>query len=482
MTLSVYNSLKRKKEPFVPQKPGEVTMYVCGPTVYSLSHIGHARSAVAFDVIYKYLKSTGLKVSYARNYTDVDDKIINRASDEGKSSEVLAEENIIAFDEDMDALGVAVPDFRPKATETMGEIVALIETLIEKGFAYALGNGDVYYSVRRFEGYGKLSGKNIEDLEHGARVDVDTRKEDPLDFALWKAAKPGEPAWESPWGGGRPGWHIECSAMSQTYLGETIDIHGGGKDLIFPHHENEIAQSEASTGKPFVRYWLHNGFVNIEKEKMSKSIGNILNIREALKEHSSEAIRLFLLSSHYRSPIDYSAHNLKEAESALERFYKTLERMETAYPQVKDTEPDAGDVSCRMAPVKEAMDDDFNTAEAIGSLFKEITEANRLMDKAARQSANADIALLVNKLSAIRSVIRQSASFLGVFSREADDYFEERKGGATMPPAEIEALIAERKQARADKDFARADEIRDDLKARGIILEDSPKGTTWSVG
>ncbi len=474
--ITVYNSMTRKKEEFKTIKPGVVNMYVCGPTVYSLSHIGHARSAVAFDVIFKYLLYSGLHVRYARNYTDVDDKIINRANEEGLDPEALALENIKAFDEDMAGLGVALPTYRPRATESIGIIITLIETLIERGHAYAI-DSDVYFSVRSFEDYGKLSGKNIDDLESGARVEVDDRKKDPLDFALWKGAKPGEPSWPSPWGDGegRPGWHIECSAMSQCFLGETLDIHGGGKDLIFPHHENEIAQSEASTGKEFVRYWLHNGFVNIDKEKMSKSLGNILNIRDVLKEFSREAVRLFLLSNHYRSPIDYSRESLTEATAALERFYRTLKRMEDDYTLSSEVEDAA--LKERLAPILDAMNDDFNTAIAIGRVFEEVGEANRLMDSAKKNGTK-----LTTELSLIRALFKEASGFLGIFDRSAAEFFDEVKEGAGVDAEVIEGLIVERKKARDDKDFKRADEIRDELKAKGIILEDTAKGTTWTVG
>ncbi len=476
--ITVYNSMTRKKEAFTTIKPGVVNMYVCGPTVYSLSHIGHARSAVAFDVIFKYLSYTGLHVRYARNYTDVDDKIINRANEEGLDPVELALENIKAFDEDMAGLGVALPTYRPRATESIGIIITLIETLIEKGHAYVV-DSDVYFSVRSFDGYGKLSGKNIDDLTSGARVEVDERKKDPLDFALWKGAKPGEPSWPSPWGAngkgeGRPGWHIECSAMSQCFLGETLDIHGGGKDLIFPHHENEIAQSEASTGKEFVRYWLHNGFVNIDKEKMSKSLGNILNIRDVLKEFSREAIRLFLLSSHYRSPIDYSRESLTEATSALERFYRTLKRMEE-YELTNDVAEDA--FRHRLAPVLEAMDDDFNTAIAIGRVFEEVNEANRLMDSANEKGEDH-----TTELSTLKAFFKEVSGFLGIFDRTGAEFFSEVKESSGVDAEVIEGLIAERNKARDAQDFKRADEIRDELKAKGIILEDTAKGTSWTVG
>ncbi|OGP25581.1 MAG: cysteine--tRNA ligase [Deltaproteobacteria bacterium GWB2_55_19] len=478
MPIKVYNSLTRKKEDFTPVEEGKVRMYVCGPTVYALSHIGHARSAVSFDVIYKYLKYRGYEVKYARNYTDVDDKIIQKANEEGVSSEELAERFIKAFDEDMEALGVEVPTFRPKATGTIKKIIEVTETLIRKGAAYEL-DGDVYYSVRLKKDYGKLSGKNIDDLESGARVDVDERKRDPLDFALWKSSKPGEPAWDSPWSKGRPGWHIECSAMCMEWLGETIDIHGGGKDLIFPHHENEIAQSEAATGKtPYVKYWLHNGFVNIEKEKMSKSIGNILNIRDVLKDYTADALRLFLLSSQYRSPIDYTRDSLKDAESAMERFYKTVQRMKEEYPSAFEVESCIHCIEDRISEMTSAMDDDFNTAEVIGTVFKEVTRANKLMDET---KATGEKKGVWTEISYTLSLFKEAGRFLGLFTRTPEEYFGERNSRATMPAEEIERLIKEREEARKRKDFKAADAIRNGLLEKGIVLEDSAKGTTWSV-
>jgi len=477
MPIKVYNSLTRKKEEFVPVTEGSVTMYVCGPTVYSLSHIGHARSAVSFDVIYKYLKYKGYKVKYARNYTDVDDKIIKRANEEGVASQELAKRYIKEFDDDMVALGVEVPTYRPKATETIKEIIEVTKTLMDNGSAYAV-DGDVYYSVRKKPDYGKLSGKNIDDLESGARVEVDERKQDPLDFALWKASKPGEPFWESPWGKGRPGWHIECSAMCMRWLGETVDIHGGGKDLIFPHHENEIAQSESATGKtPYVKYWLHNGFVNIEKEKMSKSLGNILNIRDVIKDHTREAVRLFLLSSHYRSPIDYSEDSLREAEAAVERFYKTLQRINAEWPETKGVDVCVQCNEGRFTEILRAMDDDFNTAEVIGNIFKEVGKANRLMDEA--KAAGKHEGLI--EFSYILSMFREASEFLGIFAMTPEEYFNEKNSRSSVPAPEIERLIIERNDARKNKDFKLADEIRNGLLEKGIVLEDGPKGTTWSV-
>ncbi len=484
MSLKVFNSLRKQKEEFIPGKGTDVKMYVCGPTVYDLSHIGHARSAVVFDIIYKYLRYKGFDVSYARNYTDVDDKIIKKANAEGLTCEEVAKRYIKAFDDDMDALGVALPGFRPKATETIPQIIALVKTLVDKGYAYTIesdfdsGNRDVYYRVRRFKGYGKLSGKKIEELESGARIEIDERKEDPLDFALWKASRQGEPSWDSPWGKGRPGWHIECSAMSQSLLGDTLDIHGGGKDLIFPHHENEIAQSEAATGKPFVRYWIHNGFVNIDKEKMSKSLGNILTIKDVLKEYSAEAVRLFLISSHYRSPIDYSHDALKESEAALERYYLTIERMEKDWPEVVTANINEKKKDERIKPFISAMDDDFNTALTIGRIFDEVNTANRLMDSAKKEGIDDQFKDI---LPIIRTIFKEVGSFLGVFHRSPAEYFDDKKKGLMLSEEEIEKLIKERNKARENRDWSRADEIRTRLLEKGVLLEDKPEGTIWRV-
>ncbi len=473
--LRVYNTLSGRKEEFMPDS-GKIRMYVCGPTVYDLSHLGHARSAVAFDVIYRYLKYKGYEVSYTRNYTDIDDKIINRANREGVSSQEIAERYIKAFDEDMEALGVELPTYRPKATDMIDEMKNLIQILLDKKYAYQLG-GDIYYSVREFQGYGKLSGKKIDELEAGARVEVDERKKDPLDFALWKASKPEEPAWPSPWGPGRPGWHIECSAMSQKFLGDTIDIHGGGKDLIFPHHENEIAQSESATGKPFVRYWLHNGFVNIEKEKMSKSLGNILAIRDILKTYPAETVRLFLLwRSHYRSPIDYSSEALKEADTILERFYKTVERMDKEWPDVKDV--NGGRKKERIQPFINMMDDDFNTAAVIGRIFDEVNTANSEMDRASKWGIDSEFQEV---LPIIRDIFKDMGNILGIFNRRPEEYFKEKQRHLQISPEEIEGFIRERNEARSKGDWEKADKIRTDLAERGIVLEDYPGGTRWKV-
>ena len=479
MPLNIYNSLTRKKEAFKPLIDGEINMYVCGPTVYDLCHIGHARSQVVFDVIFRYLKYKGFKVNYTRNYTDIDDKIINRANERGIEARELAENYIKEFDQDMEDIGVELPTHRPKATETMSEIIDLVQTLLDKGYAYVL-DGDVYYAVRKFASYGKLSGKDIEALEIGARIEVDERKEDPLDFALWKSSKPGEPFWESPWGNGRPGWHIECSAMGNKFLGETLDIHGGGKDLIFPHHENEIAQSEAATGKSFVRYWIHNGFVNIEKEKMSKSIGNILNIKDILKAHSSEALRLFLISSHYRSPIEYSSSLLKEAEVALERVYTTMKRIDQ-FLKEKGIEG-SSDSNGLIASFEKHMDDDFNTAQVIGDVFDALKKANRYLDDSQKGDLSKEA---IHSIVALKDAIKTISSVLGIFDKEPDTYFSQKEKGylekTAITTEEIEKLISERNEARKGKDFARADEIRATLDEKGIVLEDTPQGTIWKV-
>ncbi|MDH4226886.1 MAG: cysteine--tRNA ligase [Deltaproteobacteria bacterium] len=464
--LKIFNTKTGAKEEF-KVSGNRVLMYVCGPTVYDLSHIGHARSAVSFDAVYRYLKYAGYEVKFAKNYTDIDDKIINRANKEGRTSEDVAAEFIKAYDEDMASLGVELPSIRPKATETIEKIIEVIERLVEKGFAYVM-DGDVYYSVRKFKEYGKLSGKNIEDLEAGARVDVNERKNDPLDFALWKASKPNEPKWKSPWGEGRPGWHIECSAMCLEHLGETIDIHGGGKDLVFPHHENEVAQSEAAIGKTFARYWMHNGFVNIESEKMSKSLGNILTIKEVLKRNTAESVRLFLLSSHYRSPIEYSADSLVEAEAKASRFYKTLERVETECPEAVKNIPDKKNISA----ITGAMDDDFNTAAVVGEVFKEIADINRALDSGKKD---------VMAIAASLGIIKEAGKILGTFDKTPAAYFGELKAMAALPKEEIERLINERLEAKKNKDFKRADAIRAELKEKGIMLEDTASGTVWTV-
>jgi cysteinyl-tRNA synthetase len=487
MALRVYNTMTKKKEELVPLQKGRIGMYACGVTVYDLCHIGHARSAVVFDVIYRYLLYKGYKVTYVRNFTDVDDKIINRAQEEGVGFEEIAARYIQEFYADMGALGLQEPTVEPKATEHIPEMIALVQRLLEKGHAYQVG-GDVYYAVESFPEYGKLSKRTLDEMQAGARVEVDEKKRNPLDFALWKAAKAGEPSWDSPWGKGRPGWHIECSAMSQRYLGDTLDIHGGGKDLIFPHHENEIAQAEGATGRPFVRYWLHNGFVNIEKEKMSKSLGNFLTIKEILKGYHPEVVRLFLLSRHYRSPIDFSTQGMEEARRNLERFYQTLGGIDEIIAQDEATEPVSEGLSPEEMAVyrraeefpdkfANAMDDDFNTAVALAALFELGHDLNRLL-----QNPTPNAPQVIHKG---REAFAVAGEVLGIFQEDPQAFLEAERvrktEKLTLTPEEIEKLITERNEARNKKNWARADEIRDHLASQGIILEDTSKGTTWRV-
>jgi len=479
MSISIYNTLTRKKEPFVPAEPGKVRMYVCGPTVYDSCHIGHARSVVVFDVITRYLRRRGFEVIYVRNFTDIDDKIIRRAAELKVDPKDLAERYIREFHRDMDALKVERATLEPKATEHIPQIVQIIERLMEKGYAYQ-ANGDVFFSVTAFPGYGKLSGRKLEDMEAGARVEVDERKRDPFDFVLWKASKPGEPAWESPWGPGRPGWHIECSAMSAAYLGETFDIHGGGKDLIFPHHENEIAQSEAAFGRPFVTYWVHNGFININHEKMSKSLGNFLLIRDLLETYPPEAIRLFLLSSHYRSPIDFTPGQMEEALSGLDKLYALLQRAQAALKPdtMKGEAMFSGAYWDRFC---NAMDNDFNTAQGIGVLFDAARSANRLMDETSDPGRDD----FQRHIGGTVSQIRGMGDVLGLFTESAESYFESRQvqlqKEKPVDTAAVEALVAERAAARRAKDWARADAIRRHLEEMNVILEDRPEKTIWKL-
>ena len=488
MALRIYNTLTGKKEDFQALHEKKVGMYVCGVTVYDLSHIGHARSAVVFDVIYRYLRYRGYEVSFVRNFTDIDDKIIKRANEEGVDYKAVAEKYIHEYQVDMGKLNLERPSLEPRATEHISEMIELISTLVGRGFAYP-SDGDVFFSVERFKEYGKLSGRNPEEMQAGARVEVDEKKNNPLDFALWKSSKPGEPSWESPWGMGRPGWHIECSAMSQKYLGATFDIHGGGKDLIFPHHENEIAQSECATGKPFVRYWVHNGFVNINREKMSKSLGNILTLKEIFLDWPPEAVRLFLLSHHYRSPVDYSAEGLSEAKSGLDRFYSTLKaiRDETANPGVSRQEGKDSSLINEVresierfqSRVEEAMDDDFNTAQALGYFHDLQRHLNGLMDMSRRAPTEEVTSLLKRGIDQFLSM----GWMLGLFQKEPEQYLEEeRKRGLkrlNLSEEEIVRLIEERNMARREKDWKRADGIRNELLSKGIALEDTPSGTLW---
>jgi len=480
MTISVYNTLSRQKEVFEPITPGRVRMYVCGPTVYDSCHIGHARSIVVFDVIYRYLRLRGYSVTYARNFTDVDDKIINRAGELGISTNELAEKYINEFHVDMDALNVKRPDLEPRATEHIDGIIAVVRRLIEKGYAYESG-GSVFFAVEKFAGYGKLSGRKLSDMEAGARVEIDKQKRNPMDFVLWKASKPNEPAWGSPWGKGRPGWHIECSAMSADYLGESFDIHGGGKDLIFPHHENEIAQSEAVFGQRFVKYWIHNGFVNINHEKMSKSLGNFLVIKDILKTYHPEAVRLFLLSNHYRSPVDFTDQAIRETASGLDKIYTLLERVESVLGALPGRiEPGGAGSGSNMGYWQafcKAMDDDFNTAQGIGVLFDAVRDLNRRLDSESEDGQSR------NEVHAICQEILSVGDVLGLLADPPAAYFEKHRQSVlkneSLDTETIEKLVKEREAARKARDFQKADQIRDQLKEMNIQLEDRPDGTIW---
>ena len=466
--LKIHNSLSRKKEVFQPMEAGKVKMYVCGMTVYDLCHLGHARVLVVFDAITRYFRYSGYDVNYVRNITDIDDKIINRANEKGEDFNALTSRFIDAMHEDSDALGVLPPNDEPRATESMGDIISMVQTLIEKGHAYAApttehGNGDVYYDVSSFENYGKLSGKKLEDLRAGERVAVDERKDDPLDFVLWKAAKPDEPSWDSPWGKGRPGWHIECSAMSTCCLGNHFDIHGGGQDLQFPHHENEIAQSEAATGETFVNLWMHNGFVRINDEKMSKSLNNFFTVREILKLYKGEEIRYFVLASQYRSPLNYSDQLLDTARTTLSRLYSTLRGLDLSIGFDKN-DPAIG-------TFKAAMDDDFNTPEALAVLFDLANQVNRLRD----EDANAALAKA--------AVLKHLANVLGLLEANPEEYLQsgagEGAGDEDMGGEDIDGLIEARNAARTNKDWAEADRIRDVLDEMGVVLEDKDGKTIW---
>jgi cysteinyl-tRNA synthetase len=459
--LEIYNSLTRRKEPLQPIEPGKVRMYVCGMTVYDYCHLGHARVLVVFDVVVRYLRALGYEVTYVRNITDVDDKIIQRARENGEDIDHLTGRFIEAMHQDADGLGVLRPDVEPRATRSMDDIVAMIGQLVRSGHAYAANNGDVYYDVSSFADYGELSGKRLEDLRAGARVEVDEAKNDPLDFALWKAAKPGEPSWDSPWGPGRPGWHIECSAMSTHCLGDHFDIHGGGMDLKFPHHENEIAQSEAATGHKFVNVWMHNGFVQVDEEKMSKSLGNFFTVREIARRYRPEEVRYFIVASHYRSPLNYTDDNLDQARGALGRLYTALRGLPEA--EAPSDEP-------YTAAFNEAMDDDFNTPEALSVLFGLVHEVNRLR------------AVQPGRAAALGAVARRLGGVLGLLQADPAEYLQGAAQGAdagALNPEAIADLIEQRNRARGEKNWAEADRIRDTLKADGVVLEDGPAGTTW---
>ena len=478
MALRIFNTLNSKKELFEPLEAGKVRMYVCGPTVYDACHIGHARSVVVFDVIARYLKEKGYDVTYIRNFTDVDDKIIQKANQLGIDSTAVAERFIEEFYQDMDALNVQRATIEPKATDHIAQIVEFIEKLILKGFAYPI-NGDVYYSVEKFKRYGKLSGRKLEDMEAGARIDIDERKQNPFDFVLWKSAKPGEPAWDSPWGQGRPGWHIECSAMSREYLGETFDIHGGGKDLCFPHHENEIAQSESLSGKPFVRYWVHNGFVNINQEKMSKSLGNFLMIKDVLKSYHPETVRLFLLSNHYRSPIDFTDKAMDESSKGLDKIYALLERVEKKVGPiflVQDVEP-----GICWKHFCDAMDDDFNSARSIGIIFDTVRSLNRLLD----QHENNLPSEVKQTLQSGLADIRRTGEILGMFLEHPTQYFDNKQTQVleqkSIDHAVVAEMVEQREAARKSKNWEMADQIRKELVDMGISLEDRAEGPVWKI-
>ncbi len=460
-----YNDLTMQKEDFVPIAEGKVTMYSCGPTVYNYIHVGNARPIIMFDVLRRYLEYRGYEVTFVQNFTDVDDKIIKRANEEGVSSADIAEKYIAEYWKDVNALGVKPATVHPKATENIPQIIELVQTLVDKGYAYE-ANGDVYYRTGKFKDYGKLSHQNLDDLMHGARVEVNDGKENPMDFALWKAAKPGEPAWDSPWGKGRPGWHIECSAMSNRYLGKTIDIHTGGKDLVFPHHENEIAQSEAANGVPFVHYWLHNGFINVDNQKMSKSLGNFFTVRDAAGVYGYDCIRMFMLMSHYRSPLNYSVDVLTQAQAGLERLQTAKDNLDFFVQNGRDGQLSEADAAYVAGLDKyrqrfiDVMDDDFNTADAVSVIFELVRDVNA----AVSPSTDPTKALA----SACRDVLLELCGVLGVPFAQADDL-----------DRDIEEKIAARQAARKAKNWAEADRIRDELKAAGIILEDTPQGVKW---
>ena len=487
MTIQIYNTLSGKKEALKTLEPGHVKLYVCGITSYDYCHIGHARSVLAFDMIVRYLKYRGYKVTFVRNFTDIDDKIIARAAEQNTSSEELANRFINEFYTDMDRLGVDRPDIEPRATEHIKEMIDIIGELIEKGKAYQAGN-DVYYIVDSFPEYGKLSKRNLDDMKAGARISVNEQKNNPMDFVLWKGSKPGEPTWESPWGPGRPGWHIECSAMSRKYLGETFDIHGGGQDLIFPHHENEIAQSEGANGKPFVNSWIHHGFVTIRDEKMSKSLGNFLTIRDILTNYHPEILRFFIFSSHYRNPLDFSESAMRDATAGLERLYEcvaAIDSLDSANGDEKAASilsaKDIKKVTGMENRFQEAMDNDFNTAQAQGVFFDTVKTLNRIHGKITQHPSDKDIEFLKNGIATLKKL----AAIMGLLSEDAQQFLTTRRqkliADCNIDAAAIDILIAERYQCRLDKNWSRSDEIRDELLAKNIELNDGPDGTTWTV-
>ncbi|MDF2714978.1 MAG: cysteinyl-tRNA synthetase [Paenibacillus sp.] len=462
MSLKVYNTMSRTKETFVPITPGEIQMYVCGPTVYDYIHIGNARPAIFFDVVRRYLEMSGYNVNYVVNFTDVDDRLIGKSEKTGESVPEIAEKFIAAYHEDIEALGIRKANVNPRVTENIPEIVALIQDLVDKGFAYESG-GDVYFRTEKFEEYGKLSHQNLQELQFGIRVEVGERKENPQDFVLWKGAKPGEIHWPSPWGEGRPGWHIECSAMARKYLGDTIDIHGGGHDLQFPHHECEIAQSESASGKPLANYWMHNGYIHINNEKMSKSLGNGINVKELVKRVKPQALRFLFLSTHYRNPLNFSEEGLEQAGNGLERIENGIANLRHRLGSASSGATDervAAAVERIKAEFREKMDDDFNTADALTAVFDLIAESNGYM-------AAADVT--APTLELLLSALQELDAILGILPEERNELLDE----------EIEQLIVERTEARKSKNWARADEIRDLLTAKGIHLEDTPQGLRW---
>ena len=481
MPIVIHDTLTGGKKELVPLEPGRIRFYACGPTVYDLSHVGHARSYVVWDVVVRHLRARGYEVKYVRNFTDVDDKIIKRAGERGEDPVALADRFARAYDEDMDALGNVRPDAAPRVSEHVPGIVAMIETLVAKGFAYAPGNGDVYYAVRKFPEYGRLAKRNLDDLQAGARVEPGEAKRDPLDFALWKAAKPGEPSWDSPWGRGRPGWHIECSAMTLAHLGVPIDLHGGGKDLVFPHHTNEIAQSAAAVGdgrtaESFCRNWMHHGFVEIDSEKMSKSLGNFFTIRDVLEKFDPEVMRLFLLGTHYRNPINYSDAILVEAERRLRYLHKTLEKVD----RIAAGASPAGQAGDLVERARRALDDDFNAPQVLAVLAEAFTAANALADRKGKRTPEERAAL-----AAFARDAHEIGTTLGLLQRPPVEALRALRAKAAarrgIDAGDVEARIAERAAARKAKDFARGDAIRDALLARGVELLDGPEGTSWDV-
>jgi cysteinyl-tRNA synthetase len=476
MALKLYNTATRKKEDFNPLKQGKVGIYVCGVTVYDYCHIGHARSAIVFDVLVRYLREKGFDVTYVRNFTDVDDKIINKANETGKQPSVIAQEYIDAFYEDMDQLYILRADIEPRATEHIDGMIDMVTTLLDRGYAYVEGN-DVFFSVEKFEEYGRLSGRKLEDMQAGSRIAVDEKKRHPMDFVLWKEAKPDEPQWDSPWGLGRPGWHIECSVMSNHFLGPSFDIHGGGRDLLFPHHENERAQSIGANDGIFANFWVHNGFVRVESEKMSKSLGNFLTIRDALKSYHPQVLRLFLLSKNYRGPLDFSKRAILGIQSGLVRIYRTLERLENLIGPYKEEAEDL-----RNDPFMEqffsVMDDDLNTVGAIGLIFEKVREINKLLDSCNGSIDKKNRIRLIND----RHELFHAGRVLGLLEESPAEFFKQLSGVMEdVDPGEIEKMIEERNTVRAAKDWVKADEIRERLKELGVVLEDGSKGTTWRL-